>query len=498
MIPTTSERPRARALPASRRGALTLTLTIALTFGAASCSKKAPSPEAVSREAMAATTTLVLDGIPERPGGDLLVGAATVDLTPYDKAAAGDVYIAGFGPGRTSEGVLDPVTGRVLYVDDGKQWVVLAWLDFVGLLNDEVRGIRGLVTRDHPERVIVGSTHNHEGPDTMGYWGPGVLLPIASGKDPEYMTWMRGQVADAIARAVVGAKPARLRFGTATVEEGVSANLWFPDDPSRKDDQMTVLAAEDLDGKRIATLVNYACHAEALFENNKRLSADFPGRLYRELETYHPDSVPIFVPGAIGGMVIPYPNRWDKRDEFDDFTLRLGFIDRVGDILAQTAEGALAEGSDPIGPQGVTLGHETREIWLALDNTIFEVVTSLGIVSLGDRPTQDERFRAEVHRVDLGPARILTVPGEIFPSLGFLYKRWLATPYPFVFGLATDELGYIMGAAEFEDSTYEYEQSMSVGPETGPTLTRAVHDLLGATEPPPPEVIGPLGSPGGN
>lgn len=476
------------AFPMRRLAALTVALALAATTA---CGKKAPSPETVSRAAMSATTTLILDGIPERPGGDLLVGAATVDLTPYDKAAAGDVYIAGFGPGRTSEGVLDPVTGRVLYVDDGQQWVVLAWLDFVGLLNDEVRGIRGLVTRDHPERVIVGSTHNHEGPDTMGYWGPGVLLPVASGKDPEYMTWMRGQVADAIARAVRRAKPARLRFATATVEEGVSANLWFPDDPSRKDNDLTVLAAEDLDGKRIATLVNYACHAEALFGDNKLLSADFPGRLYRELDAYNPGSVPIFVPGAIGGMVIPYPNRWDKRDEFEDFTQRVAFIDRVGDILAQTAEGALAAAPPAIGPQGVTLDHESREIWLELDNTIFEVVTSLGIVSLGDRPTQDDRFRAEVHRVDLGPARILTVPGEIFPSLGFLYKRWLATPYPFIFGLATDELGYIMGAKEFEDSTYEYEQSMSAGPATGPTLTRAVHDLLGATEPPPAEVVGP-------
>ena len=466
-------------------------LAVAVALVTASCGKSAPSPEAVSREAMAATSTLILDGIPTRPGGDLQVGAATVDLTPYDKAAAGDVYIAGFGPGRSSEGVLDPITGRVLFVDDGAQWVVLVWLDFVGLLNDEVRGIRGLVTRDHPERVIVGSTHNHEGPDTMGYWGPGVLLPVASGKDPEYMTWMRGQVADAIARAVVSAKPARLRFAATTVEEGISANLWFPDDPSRKDNQMTVLAAEDVDGKRIATVVNYACHAEALFENNKLLSADFPGRLYRELEVRNPGSVPIFVPGAIGGMVIPYPNRWDKRDEYEDFTQRVAFIDQTGDALAQFAEGALDASPAPIGPQGVTLGHESREIWLELDNTIFEVVTSLGIVSLGDRPTRDGRFRAEVHRIDLGPARILTVPGEIFPSLGSLYKRWLATPYPFIFGLATDELGYIMGAAEFEDSTYEYEQSMSAGPATGPTLTRAVRELLGATEPPPADIIGP-------
>ncbi len=443
---------------------------------------------------MAATAgheTLELDAIPVRPGGGLVVGAALVDLTPYDKANAGDVYIAGFGPGRTSDGVLDPIFGHVLYLDDGHEWVVLAWLDFVGLLNDEVRGIRALVTRTHPERVIVGSTHNHQSPDTMGYWGPGLLLPVASGKDRDYMTWMRGQVAEAIRRAVASARPARLRFGTATVPEGISANLWFPDDPSRKDNQMTVLAAETVDGKRIATLVNYDCHAEALFENNTKLSADFPGRLYRALEKRNPGSVPIFVPGAIGGMVIPYPNRWDKRDEYEDFAKRVAFVDETGETLARIAEEALAAGSAPLGPEGVALSHTERDIWLTLDNSIFEAVTSLGIVDLADRPVKDDRFRAEVHRVDVGPARILTVPGEIFPSLGFLYKEWLASPYPFIFGLATDELGYIMRAEEFQDDTYEYEQSMSVGPETGPTLTGAVRELLGADGPVSAPAAGP-------
>ncbi len=474
-----------------RLGLVASAILLGLALALAGCAKKGPSPEAMALTATAGRSVLALDAIPPRPGGELLVGAALVDLTPYEKAAAGDVYIAGFGPGRSSDGVLDPVLGHVLYLDNGTEWVVLAWLDFVGLLNDEVRGIRALVTRTHPERVIVGSTHNHEGPDTMGYWGPGLLLPVASGKDRDYMAWMRAQVADAIARAVTSARPARLRFGAATVPEGISANLWFPDDPHRKDNQMTVLAAETVDGKRIATLVNYDCHAEALFENNTKLSADFPGRLYRALEKRNPGSVPIFVPGAIGGMVIPYPNRWDKRDEYEDFSKRVAFVDEVGETLARIAEEAIAAGSAPLGPSDVALAHSERDIWLELDNTIFETVTSLGIVDLADRPVRDERFRAEVHRVDLGPARILTVPGEIFPSLGFLYKDWLATPYPFIFGLATDELGYIMGAQEFQDDTYAYEQSMSVGPQTGPTLTGAVRELFGAEVPVPSGLLGP-------
>jgi hypothetical protein len=32
--------------------------------------------------------------------------------------------------------------------------------------------------------VLVSSTHNHEGPDTLGLWGPNA---VSSGIDPEYL-----------------------------------------------------------------------------------------------------------------------------------------------------------------------------------------------------------------------------------------------------------------------------------------------------------------------
>ena len=50
------------------------------------------------------------------------------------------------------------------------------------------------------------------------------------------------------------------------------------------------------------------------------------------------------------------------------------------------------------------------------------------------------------------------------------WKERLGGDFPFVVSMANDELGYVMTAEQFEDDTYSYEQSMSMGPETGPIL----------------------------
>lgn len=428
--------------------------------------------------AVPASAPLVLDRIVARPGGGLVAGASTVDLTPYAAAEAGDVYIAGFQQDRTSEGVLDPVTGRVLYLDDGDDWVVLVSLDFVGLLWDEVDAIRALVTAEHGERVIVASTHNHQSPDTIGFWGFGLFVPFSSGKDVAYMEWMRGRVASAIEEAVRAARPARIRVGHATVPEGIAANLWFPDRPDAIDSEMGVIAVDGVDGAPIATLVNYAVHAEALFEINREISADLPGRVYGPLEERRGGGVALFFQGALGGMVVPVPNLFEERDAYEDLASRIRFIETAGTTLADVAMRALDGADGPLGPDGVDLTHHEQELYLPLDGFIFSLITDMGVVDLDQRPRQGDRYRTEVHLIDLGPARILTVPGEPFPSLGKRYKQWLATPHPFLVGLANDELGYIMTADEFEDDTYGYEQSMSMGPETGPLLDDAVRALL--------------------
>ena len=51
--------------------------------------------------------------------------------------------------------------------------------------------------------VLLSSTHNHEGPDTLGLWGPS---PFASGVDPEYVRHVEGQIVRAVRQAEAAAR----------------------------------------------------------------------------------------------------------------------------------------------------------------------------------------------------------------------------------------------------------------------------------------------------
>ena len=63
-------------------------------------------------------------------------------------------------------------------------------------------------------------------------------------------------------------------------------------------------------------------------------------------------------------------------------------------------------------------------------------------------------------------------------------REVLATPVPLLIGLANDELGYILPQEDFEapsdlaDPGDRYEESMSVGPETGPSVFAALEQLI--------------------
>jgi hypothetical protein len=87
----------------------------------------------------------------------------------------------------------------------------------------------------------------------------------------------------------------------------------------------------------------------------------------------------------------------------------------------------------------------------------------------------------ESHLIRLGDAVMFTMPGEVQPNIGILLKRLLA-PYGdpvFLFGLANDELGYILSLEDYYLKLYDYERSMSVSSEIGPAMVQAARQMMG-------------------
>ncbi|HIA70468.1 TPA: hypothetical protein EYN98_31380 [Candidatus Poribacteria bacterium] len=94
-------------------------------------------------------------------------------------------------------------------------------------------------------------------------------------------------------------------------------------------------------------------------------------------------------------------------------------------------------------------------------------------------PKLQSRYIPTVVRlIQIGEAQIATYPGEVLSKLGFQIKSAMDAKYRFIFGLADDELGYILDDQDFGREPYEYESSMSVGPTIGSLATNALLDLL--------------------
>jgi hypothetical protein len=348
----------------------------------------------------------------------------------------------------------------------GETRSVLAACDVVGLFRPEVQAIEiALQERGAaPETLIVACTHNHQGPDTLGLWGPDRQT---SGVDPQYMAWLQAQIADSVESALGALRPARLRAAVVRAPRGVVKNIR---DPGILDDDLACLRVETPQGRPLATMLNFAAHPEAMGPHNTLVSSDFPHYLRETVESTDGGTC-LFFSADLGGMMTPdvAGNSWEE-------------IERVGRCLAECALEAL-DGAPLL--EVDHLAFHQAELLFPLDNPLLHMAQQSGILS---RPFEETEaglaVRSEASLLELGPIQMLAAPGEVLPKLGMALKSNLPGPYLFFLGLANDELGYILPAEDFHapqdylNPGNHYEESMSLGPRTGAILEEGLRMLL--------------------
>jgi hypothetical protein len=400
----------------------------------------------------------------------LYAGAAVRTITP--DLDAGPVYLAGFQPNRPATGVHDDLRVRALALRAGEDAPpsLLAICDLIGLLHADVLDIRQAAAERglDPSMLIVACTHVHSGPDTIGMWGRSRLH---SGVDPDYITYLRRQVVDALAASVRDLRPAHLRAGRAQM----TAWLKNARDPGIVDRELSVLQALDDDEEPVFTLINLACHPEVMFGENTQVTADYAGAACQAFEA-DVGGTAVFASADIGGMMTPDVTGGDRTFET---------VERMGRHVAAAALSALA-GADPVAPAAAHFMR--REVRVPLDNPLFKRAMSIGVLSrLGLDP--DGRVVTEVSLLDLGPVRLVAVPGELLPEPGMHLRAALGVPYRFLIGLADDELGYLLPSHAFvypRDPLRpgdHYEETMSVSRYALPLLAEAWLALLADVEP---------------
>jgi len=430
----------------------------------------------------------------------LMAGAAKVIITPTVNESdpyADPVWIGGWDI-RVAVGIHDDLYARSFVVRSKETTIAIVSVDLVGLFYADVQEIRAMVDPslgiDH---VIVASTHNHEGPDTMGLWGP---HPFISGEDPEYMALVKEQVVSCIETAAQGMEEAELEVAHTTVP-GIMANgrdsgLVYPD--------LVVMRFEGGKKKTIATVLNFAGHPEVLDGEpfNYLISADYLAYVYDYIEN-RLGGVAVFLNGALGGMITPDVDGVFDGLETPGLPVNRTFemAEEIGSRLASAAIEALRDAKECKNTK-IILKKATVDV--PLDNFDFRLLSSQPIPAIlirdlyteGELDTSSmdisdwfelppgyvnlplgEDLRTELNVVKIGFIEIVTVPGELLPKLGHqLTETMMTGKYNIIVGLGNDELGYIIPFEDWDPT--KYEESMSAGRETGPIILDALQALI--------------------
>ncbi len=464
----------------------------------------------------------------DRGSGAIRAGAAKNAITP--DLAARTVYLAGFGHNRIATAVHDPLYVRCLALQAG-QTVVLCAADLIGLFYDDVQKIRETFRTEAPagSQLVVACTHVHEGPDTLGLWGPSAL---ETGVDASYLDWVDHKIAETAIAATRALQPARIKL--ARDDSPQLEQLQSVDRPPYVKDPFlfTLQAVRSSDGTPIATLVNWTDHPETLNRKNTEITSDYPGWICRYLEQRY-GGIAIFFNGALG-KVSTLGNQVALLDpETGQVAADGGWRkpELLGTMIGRLAERSL-EHSQLLSPGSVNF--HSSIFFLPLANDRFRLAEAAGVLA-GRKPIysdgkldpstvereveqrtvhfptgrdlQSEADYLQLKKGNRVVAEFVTVPGEIFPELvngGIArypgadfpdapretpIRTLLGSRFQFILGLGNDELGYIIPKCEWDERAPwlnnspepYYGEINSVGPETAAVILRVIADLVRAS-----------------
>jgi neutral ceramidase len=445
-----------------------------------------------------------------------MAGTACVDITP-------PLTVPHLGYCRQRHafftGVHDPLQARALVVDDGATRVAIISADSIGFSRrilgpgrdfvDEVRERIEQLTGIPSDHILLGATHAHSVPETIGFrplWEhPGVA---------EWLEVLIDKLATVVALADRDRQPVRLKLAQGSAEGiGWSRRLIDKDGrvchyPSRPpDDQIadwgrcdhavTVLALETLNGEARKALVHFTCHPTTV-QVNPLVSADYPGVAMRFVENAGVDcSHAMFLQGASGSI-----NPVRDTTDFDD-------VRRYGQALAGEVIKLLALSSAPAQPclpaqvavKTTTVTLPSRDLpdpeqlrqaqeeqrRLAREasdpqerqkaqESVLVLEEQIARVELGTGP-----FVAQLQGIRLGNLILVGLPAEPFAELGLAVRAMARGGMTAVcVGYANGYLGYVAPPKAWEQGGYELGLGMwsLVGPGAFEALLAGARELV--------------------
>ncbi len=431
------------------------------------------------------------------PGPHFTVGFGRAPFTP--KSAEEKTYwLAGYGTNRPAKSIHSDICASAVYLDDntGRGALLLISLDCLGFMQPDVmiirQRLRTYCKRTGCRSVNVISTHCHAAPDTLGFSGK----PPKTGRDRAFLESIYYAACFAAEQAYSHRKDGKLYAGSIEAE-GIQKDIRHPEVFCKT---LTRLRFVPDDGSKECWILNYAAHPEVMDQRNSAIGADYVHYLRNKLETERNTRI-IYFNGAIGGMITPIEiNRADFMES----------VQWAGEKIAEAA--LLIEGERELKPVINTI---RQPFYLELANVLFCLGGLIRLMPRERYPTGEGplgiSIKTEMNYIEIGDVHILLVPGELFPELqmgGYLPEGEAAiggpelNPKPLrelagdehliVFGLANDELGYIVPPNDYlldaehpfvkeprdAHGRKHYEETNSAGPQTAIQIAQAFEKIL--------------------
>ena len=389
------------------------------------------------------------------------------------------LFIAGYHQGSEIEGILDYQKASAITINNN----IFISIDSVGISSAVTKQIRNKLS-DVSDNVNVFSTHDHAGIDTLGLWG-GIGV---DGKNDKFMSNLVDAAVLAGKNSFANQQKSKLYFGFNDTEDLQEDSR----DPIVFDKNVYQFRFERENGNGIR-LINYAAHAESLRGSNYQVSADYVGKMRDVIKEKTNDDV-LFVQGAIGGLIMTK----ELVDPFDPIQNMSFTGERLANYILNISNEVLVD---------TKMKLKRKSFSVDLDNTAFMLYQFLGILDKDLEKGKTEtgyKIKTEASILEIGDILIYVIPGEIFPELvygGYLKQdiqtlKELAGEHGYekvlVFGLANDEIGYIIPKSDFvinEKAPYilplqnvegenHYEETNSASKNAAETIYNVFKELI--------------------
>ncbi|MFM8394911.1 MAG: hypothetical protein ACKOB4_13410, partial [Acidobacteriota bacterium] len=244
------------------------------------------------------SSSLLAQGV--TTGQLLRAGAARTNITPNEP-----VPMWGYGDRHDtlSTGTLDPLHAEAVVLQFGNEKLALVGLDLgrapseASLLHIRER----ILTEAGIRYTFIAGSHTHH--------GPVLELTNEAGKGRgrfdaaiRYYRELEDNIVAAILEADRQRVDARLATGAAMVND-LNRNRHTRFEPKPVDRQLAILRIEDLSGRPIATVVNFAAHPTMLPSSLLKFSADYVGHL-KAAVSKEVGGTTIFFNGAAGDLSV--------------------------------------------------------------------------------------------------------------------------------------------------------------------------------------------------